>query len=113
MSRVPFLRAFGVLLRQSILTVLSDYSETAHEDISDLMHELDRAGLTVHDLTGEAGSEYQGVFICRRTGTDVAPVALIKIPRELDAGGFAVDICRFDRDNKTYTLVMKPLNSPN
>ena len=110
---VPFLQALRVLLQQSIISVLADYSETPREDMSDLIFELEKAGLSMHDLTREADPEYRGIFICRGAGDDRAPIAFVEIPRELGAGGFAVDICRFDRENRTYTLVMRPVDCPN
>ncbi len=113
MGGVRFLRALQVLLQQSIISVLADYSETPREDMFDLIFELEKAGLSMHDLTREADPEYRGIFICRGAGDNKVPIAFVEMPRELGAGGFAVDVCRFDRDNKTYTMVMKPVDSPN
>ena len=94
------------MLQQFIISVLSDYSETAPEDIVDLAYELEKAGFRMHDLTRSTDPELRGVVIYRREGDSLAAIALMKTPRHL-RDGVAVDICRFDRENRIDTFEVK------
>jgi len=102
-----------MLLQQSVRMVLSDYSDTVPEDMVDMLYELAKTGLRIHDLTREADPGRQGMLISRGRGEEITAVAFIRIPRKLCGGGLAVDICRFDRENRIDTLEMKPVTSWN
>ena len=100
------------LVQHFVMSVLSDYSEVAPEDMVDMSYELAKAGFRVHDLTGNADPEQRGVLIYRKTGDGVAAIAFMKIPRKL-LNGVAVDIFRFDKGNRIDTFEVKLVDSWN
>jgi hypothetical protein len=97
------------LLQQFVMSVLSDYSETAPEDIADLAYELAKAGFRMHDMTCSADPELRGVLIYRREKDSLSAIAHMKTPRQL-RNGVAVDICRFDKENRIDTFEVKLAN---
>lgn len=119
MAKVFFLQAGSpaggvcTLLQQSVRSVLSDYSDAVPEDMVDMLYELAKSGLRIHDLTHEADPKRQGMLISRGSGENITLIAFIRIPRKLFGGGLAVDICRFDKENRIDTLEMKPVTSWN
>ncbi len=102
-----------MLLQQSVKMVLSDYSDNVPDGMVDMLFELAKKGLRIHDLTHESDPKQQGMLISKGKGEDITAVAFIGIPRKLTGGGLAVDICRFDRENRIDTLEMKPVTSWN
>ena len=91
-------------LLQSLMSVLSDYSQATPEDMVGVLHELVKAGLSIRNLSGNADPRYRGALICRWEGDSVAAIAFIKIPRRLCDGGCAIDICRSDKENRIDTF---------
>ena len=78
-----------------------------------MLHELVKAGLRMHDLTCNRDPELRGVLIYRREGDNVAAIAFITIPRKICGDGCAVNVCRFDEENRIDTLEVKLVSSWN
>ena len=119
MARLIFLQNRGssvdgvyVLLRQFAISVLSDYSDAAPRDMADIPRELAKAGLSMHDLTRNPAPEDRGILISRRKGDHVKAIAFMTVPRDLSSG-VAVDICRFDKENRIDTFEVKLINLSN
>ena len=64
------------------------------------------------DLTRNPDPIDRGILISRRTGDSVTAIAFMKVPRDL-SDGVAVDVCRFDKENRVDTFEVKLVNLSN
>jgi hypothetical protein len=104
------IRGIRLLFEKSLMSVLSDYSETAPTNLGGTLWELMKAGFKIRDLARETDPDRRGVLIYKAEGEGVTPIAFIATPRKLYGGGCAIDVCRFDRGNRIDTFKIKPIS---
>jgi hypothetical protein len=106
-------KGIRLLFEKSFMSVLSDYSETAPGTLAGVLSELRKAGFRICGLAGQAGPEHQGLLVCRGKGLNITAIAFIAMPKKLHGGGFAIDVRRFDKENRIDTFTIKPVISWN